>query len=78
MDPKICNSIYKEINKLSLYFKNNISKYLENNTNFVYSKKTSVNDGLLYHLFKTQLNSTQLSVSTSISLNNKNKISRCK
>ena len=31
---------------------------------------------LSYHVFKTQLNSTQLSVSTSISLNNKNKISR--
>lgn len=76
MDSKIANSIYKEINKLSLYFKNNICKYLEQNTNFVYSKKTSINDGLLFHLLKTQINSTQLSVSTSISLNNKNKISR--
>lgn len=76
MDSKIANSIYKEINKLSLYFKNNICKYLEQNTNFVYSKKTSIIDGLLFHLSKTQINSTQLSVSTSISLNNKNKISR--
>jgi len=76
MDSKIANSIYKEINKLSLYFKNNICKYLEQNTNFIYSKKTSINDGLLFHLLKTQINSTQLSVSTSISLNNKNKISR--
>ena len=39
MDSKIINSIYKENNKLSLYFKNNISKYLVNNINFVYYKK---------------------------------------
>ena len=68
MESKNINSIYKEINKISLFLKNYI--------NFVYSKKSSLNDGLLYHLLKTKINSTQQDVITNISLINKQKISR--
>jgi len=76
MESKNINSIYKEINKISLFFKNYINKYLKQNTDFVYSKKSSLNDGLLYHLLKTKINSTQQHVTTNISLINKQKISR--
>ena len=47
MESKNINSIYKEINKISLFFKNYVNKYLKQNTDFVYSKKSSLNDGLL-------------------------------
>lgn len=76
MDSKILNNIYKEINNLNLFFKNYIKKYLIKNSDFCYSKKSDLIDGLLFHLLKTQINSTQSSVSTFLSLNNKNKISR--
>jgi hypothetical protein len=76
MESKNINSIYKEINKISLFFKNYVNKYLKQNTDFVYSKKSSLNDGLLYHLLKTKINSTQQHVTTNISLINKQKISR--
>ena len=65
---KNINSIYKEINKISLFFKNYVNKYLKQNTNFVYSKKSSLTDGLLYYLLKTKLNSTQQHITTNISL----------
>jgi hypothetical protein len=76
MESKNINSIYKEINKIRLFFKNYVNKYLKQNTDFVYSKKSSLNDGLLYHLLKTKINSTQQYVTTNISLINKQKISR--
>lgn len=38
MESKNINSIYKEINKISLFFKNYVNKYLKQNTDFVYSK----------------------------------------
>lgn len=76
MNSKIFNNIYKEINKLNLFFKNHIKKYLIKNSDFSYSKKSDIIDGLLFNLLKTQINSTQSSVSTFLSLNNKNKISR--
>ena len=76
MNSKNFNNIYKEINKLNLFFKNHIKKYLIKNSDFSYSKKSDIIDGLLFNLLKTQINSTQSSVSTFLSLNNKNKISR--
>ena len=76
MDSKNFNNIYKEINKLNLFFKNHIKKYLIKNSDFCFSKKSDIIDGLLFNLLKTQINSTQSSVSTFLSLNNKNKISR--
>jgi hypothetical protein len=71
METKNINSIYKEINKISLFFKNYVNKYLKQNTDFVYSKKSSLNDGLLYHFLKTKINCTQQDVTTNISLINK-------
>ena len=44
------------------------------NFNNIYKKINELN--LLFNLLKTQINSTQSSVSTFLSLNNKNKISR--
>ena len=76
MDSKNFNNIYKEINKINLFFKNHIKKYLIQNSDFSYSKKSDIIDGLLFNLLKTQINSTQTSISTFLSLNNKNKISR--
>ena len=76
MDSKNFNNIYKEINKLNLFFKNHIKNYLIKNSDFCFSKKSDIIDGLLFNLLKTQINSTQSSVSTFLSLNNKHKISR--
>lgn len=76
MESKTINNIYREINKISLFFKNYVNKYLKQQTDYIYSKKSSLNDGLLFHLLKTKLNNTQQNVTTSISLINKQKISR--
>lgn len=76
MESKTINIIYREINKISLFFKKYVNKYLKQHTNYIYSKKSSLNDGLLFHLLKTKLNNTQQNVTTSISLINKQKISR--
>ena len=76
MESKTINNIYREINKISLFFKNYVNKYLKQHTDYIYSKKSSLNDGLLFHLLKTKLNNTQQNVTTSISLINKQKISR--
>jgi len=76
MDLKNFNNIYKEINNLSLFIKNKINKITDTNPNYHYSKKSDMTDALLFHLLKTQNNSTQSSVSTFLSINNKQKITR--
>ncbi len=50
MDSKIQNLIYKDIDKVSLFFKNNISKYLISNTTFKYSKKLNILDAFVFDL----------------------------
>ena len=76
MNLKNFNNIYKEINKLSLFIKNKIKKISNKNKNYYYSKKSDMSDALLFNLLKTQNNSTQSSISTFLSINNKKKITR--
>jgi hypothetical protein len=59
MDSKIQNLIYKDINKVSLFFKNNISKYLISNTTFKYSKKLNILDAFVFDLLNTKAKSTK-------------------
>jgi len=76
MESKVSQNLYKDINKFTLYFKKYINNYLKNNTNYCYSKKSNLKDALLFNLLKTQKNTTQQSITSKISLLNKQKISR--
>ena len=72
----IINNMYKEIISISNNIINSITGIFKNNSKNLIEKKTSINDGLTFHLKNAIFNSTHEKTTSYLNLNKKSNISR--
>ena len=72
----IINNMYKEIISISDNINNSITKIFKDNSKKLIEKKTSINDGLIFHLKNAICNSTHEKTTSYLNINKQSNISR--